>query len=244
MNANNTVEKMRHMRMDAMAGLYHRSLTENLYKDYTLDDYLTLLIDTEWESRQGRKIDNLMRAAAFKQTASAADIDYMTVRNLDKNVFERLLGLDFLKRKENLIIVGKTGCGKSYLAQSLGVRACELLHRTLYFHCSHFFDQGRLTHLDGSYPRFFKRLQKAELLIIDDFGLASIDKEARSLLMDVIEDRYDRMSTIITSQIPVTEWHPLFGDGIMADAILDRIVYSSHRIELNGESLRKKKRLK
>lgn len=244
MNTNNTVEKMRGMRMGAMASLYHNTLTQNLYKNFTMDDYLALLIDTEWEHRQNRKIENLIKTAGFKQAASAADIDYLSRRNLDKNVFERLLTLQFLKNQENVIIVGKTGVGKSFLAQAIGVTACQMLHKTLYFNCSRFFDLAKLSRLDGSYPKFFNRLHKAELLIIDDFGLTPIDRDSRTLLMDIMEDRYDRVSTVITSQIPVSGWHPLIGEDTIADSILDRIAFSSHRIELQGESLRKKKKLK
>lgn len=244
MNTNTTIEKMRRMRMKAMAEIYHQSLQKNLYTDYSIDDYLTLLIDTEWESRQNRQIATLIASAGFKQIAASSDIDYTTPRNLNKNNFERLLSLEFLRNHENIIIEGHTGTGKSFLAQSLGVRSCQLLHKTLFFNCSRFFDQAKLAKLDGSYPKFFKRLQKVELLILDDFGLTSMDYENRKLLMDVIEDRYERASTIITAQIPVANWHAIIGEDTIADAVLDRLVFSSHRIELNGESLRKKRKIK
>lgn len=244
MNTNTTIEKMRHMRLKSMADIYHQSLQQNLYTDYTIDDYLSLLVDTEWESRQNKQISNLIAAAGFKQAAAATDIDYSSPRNLDKNNFERLLTLGFLHNRENLIIEGLTGTGKSFLAQCLGVRACQLLHKTLFFNCSRFFDQAKLARLDGSYPKFFNRLQKAALLILDDFGIATMDYENRKLLMDIIEDRYERASTIITAQIPVASWHVIIGDDTIADAVLDRLIFSSHRIELNGESLRKKRRIK
>lgn len=190
---------MRRMRMKTMADIYHQSLQQNLYTDYSIDDYLTLLVDTEWESRQNKQIANLITAAGFRQTAAATDIDYTTPRNLDKNAFERLLNLGFLHNHENIIIEGLTGTGKSFLAQCLGVKACQLLHKTLFFNCSRFFDQARLAKLEGTYPKFFKRLQKATLLILDDFGLSAMDHDNRKLLMDVVEDRYERVSTIITA---------------------------------------------
>jgi DNA replication protein DnaC len=244
MNTNTTIEKMKRLRLKSMADIYYQTLRQHLYTDYSLDDYLGLLVDTEWEARQNRQITNLIAAASFRQTAAATDIDYTSPRNLDKNNFERLLSLDFLHHHENIIIEGLTGTGKSFLAQSLGVRACQLLHRTCYFTCSRFFDQGKLARLDGSYPQFFKRLHKAELLILDDFGLNAMDNDNRKLLMDVIDDRYERASTIITAQVPVANWHSIIGEGTIADAVLDRIVFSSHRIELNGPSLRKNKKIK
>lgn len=243
MNEHNTVEKMRRMRMNAMAALYHRSIAEHLYNDYSLDDFLSLLIDVEWESRQSRNIEGLIQRAGFKQAASASDIDYMSRRNLDKTAFERLLSLNFMSKKENLIITGPTGCGKSFLAQSIGVKACQMLHKTIYYNTSRFFDAAKLAKLEGNYHKLIQRIQRADLLILDDFGLVAIDQAARNVLMDVIDDRYEKSSTIIATQIPVANWHGLIGENTIADAILDRVVFSSHRIELEGESLRKKKQL-
>jgi DNA replication protein DnaC len=243
MNENNTVEKMRRMNLKAMAGLYHQCLNRPDDKNYTTDEFLTLLIDTEWEHRQKNRIDNLIKQAGFKHVASASNIDYQSSRNLDRNVVERLLTLQFLSKSENIIITGPTGSGKSYLAQCLGVQACQMLHRTIYFPSSRFLDKVKLAKLDGSYSKMIKTIGKAPLLILDDFLLTPVDQTGRSALLDLVEERYDKAATIIATQIPVAEWHGLIGESTVADAILDRLVYSSHRIELTGESLRKKKTL-
>lgn len=243
MNEHNTVEKMRRMRMGAMAALYHRSLTENLYQGYSLDDFLSLLIDTEWESRESRNIEALIQRAGFKQATSATNIDYQVQRNLDRTTLERLMSLNFISRKENIIVTGPTGCGKSHISQAIGVKACQLLHKTMYSNAARFFDMAKLAKLDGSYHKLIKKLQRTDLLILDDFGLVNMDQHARNVLLDVIEERHEKSSTIIATQIPVSKWHGLIGENTIADAVLDRIVFSSHRIELEGESLRKKKQL-
>lgn len=229
--------------MKTMADLYHRTISENLFGDLSTDELMSTLIDAEWEERQRRKIANLIKRAAFKQTAAASDIDYHPQRSLDKTTVQRLLSLSFLKNAENIIITGATGGGKSYLGQAIGNQACQMLYKVRYFVTARFFDKAKLAQLEGTYPKLLKQIHKTDLLILDDFGLHSMDQTDRQLLLDLIEERYGTASTIICSQIPVSNWHKLIGEGTIADAILDRIVYSSHRIELKGESMRKKHRL-
>lgn len=243
MNAHNTVEKMRLMQLKSMAALYHQAITENLYRDMSLDDFMSLLIDNEWEERQRRKINNLLRAAAFRTEASAHNIDFQNQRNLDKTSLQRLLSLNFIKNAENIIITGPTGVGKSYLAQAFGNQACQMLFKTRYYITARLFDEAKLSKLDGSYLKFIKKLHKTQLLILDDFGLYPMDQNDRQVLLDLIEERHQRASTIFCSQIPVSKWHGLIGEGTIADAILDRVVHSSHRIDLNGDSLRKNQSL-
>lgn len=244
MNTQSTLEKMKQMRLNGMTELYHRVLKDNLYRDYSQDEFIGLFIDTEWENRENIKIKNLVKNAGFKIQSNAFNIDYTSRRNLDKTVFERLLSLQFIKQAENIIITGPTGVGKSYLAQVIGQIACQQSMKSLYINAGKLTEKIKMTKLDGTYIKLLKRLQLPDLLIIDDFGLHPFDQNTRQALMDIIEDRYDRVSTIITSQIPVSNWHETIGEGTIADAILDRLVYSSHRIELGGESLRKNKLLK
>lgn len=243
MNQQTTIERMKQMRLLGMATTYHQSLTEHLYQDYTQDQFTALLIDQEWEDRQNRKIKNLTRQASFRLSASSHDVDYTSQRKLDKNQFERLLGLQFLQSAENVIFTGPTGVGKSYLAQAIGTAACQMLHKVQYYNTARLMEQVKITKLDGTYIKLLKRLQKVALLILDDFGLTALDQHARQALMDILEDRYGRASTIVVSQIPIAQWHDVIGEGTIADAILDRLVYAAHQVALQGDSMRKKKKL-
>lgn len=241
MNNHSTIEKMKQMRLMGMANTHYTSMQTSNYQDYTTDQYLALLIDQEWEYRHEKKVNNLIKKAKFKCQASIRDINYTHPRNLDRNLFERLCELDFIKKSENIIITGPTGSGKSYLAQALGIYACQMTNKTLYFNTARLMDEIKLTKLQGNYLSFIKNLQNASLLILDDFGLTPLDQEQRKALLDIVEFKYDHSSMIFTSQIPVKDWHGLIGEDTIADAILDRIVYSSHRIELRGETMRKNK---
>lgn len=239
MNKNQTIEKMKGMRLIAMAGMYQHHLQNNLFNDSTPDEYISLLTDHEWEDRQNKKIQRLLKQAAFRQKATIVDIDYTSARNLDKNMFARLSSLDFITKKENLILTGASGVGKSYLTQALGHQACIMGMKTQYFITARLFNRLKLAKVDGTYNKELKKLMKLDLLILDDFGLQAFDVHAREALMDIIEDRFSNKSTIVSSQIPVSTWYDIIGEGTIADAILDRLVNSSHRIDLKGDSLRK-----
>ena len=178
MNQQTTIEKMKQLRLLGMASTYHQSLTEHLYQDYTQDQFTALLVDQEWEDRQNRKIKNLIRQAGFRLPVSTHDIDYTSKRKLDKNQFERLLGLQFLTQAENIIFTGSTGVGKSYLAQAIGTSACQMLYKVQYYSTARLMEEIKISKLDGSYIKLLKRLQKMHLLILDDFGLSQFDQYA------------------------------------------------------------------
>ncbi len=239
MNSNQTVEKLRQMRLSAMADLHHQHIGSNRFADFTADEYIALLADHEWEDRQHKKMARLIKKAAFKQKASVADIDYSHNRNLDRNMFSRLAGLGFVDKKENIIITGPSGVGKSYLVQALGNQACLMGHRTVYSSTSRLLSKLKLSKADGTYLRELRKLQNTDVLILDDFGLQAFDATAREIVLDIIDDRFTEKSTIVSSQLPVSTWYDIIGEGTIADAILDRLVNSSHRIDLKGESLRK-----
>lgn len=239
MNNNQTVGKLKQMRLTAMADLHLQHVKDNRFNGLTADEYLAILADHEWEDRQNKKIKRLLHHAGFRQKASVAEVSYAEPRNLDKNMFNRLGTLDFIAKKENIILTGASGVGKSYLAQALGHQACLMGLRTYYTNTARLLAKLKLSKVDGTYLGELKKLLKVDVLIMDDFGLQAFDTHAREALMDIIDDRFNQMSTIVSSQIPVSAWYDIIGEGTIADAILDRLVNSSHRIDLKGVSLRK-----
>jgi DNA replication protein DnaC len=239
-----TIEKMNQLRLHQMAVIHHQRITENIHSDYSVDEYTTLLVDQEWEERQSKKMNRLIQAAKFKVNATMSEIDYQANRGLDRDMISRLALLSFVKQRQNVILSGPAGVGKSYLAQALGHHACLNQCSTLYQITSRFLATLKFGKMDGTYLKHLTKLSKIKLLILDDFGLQKLDHVEREILMDIIEDRHDQASTILASQIPISKWYEIIGEGTIADAILDRIVHSAHRITLTGESLRKKNKPK
>jgi len=238
MNNTETIQKLKQMRLSAMAELHDQYLKSNRYQECTADEYLALLTDQEWEHRYNRKMHRLIKQAAFRQKATLAEVRYDEPRNLDKNMFQRLGALDFINKGENIIITGSSGVGKSYLAQALGHQGCIEQHKVQYTVTSRLFQHLKLAKLDGTYLKELKKIAKVDLLILDDFGLQAFDNFARESLLDIIDERLAKASTIIASQLPVASWYDIIAESTIADAFLDRMVNSSHRIELKGKSLR------
>lgn len=239
---NSTIlNQMSRMKFHGMQQAYQSLLDNTHHHSLTNDEIVSMLIQAEWEDRENRKINRYLRAARFRYQASVEQIDFTARRGLDKNQFLRLSDCSFIKKKENILIVGPTGVGKSYLASSLGHQACLQGYKTLYFNTQKLFAQLKMSKADGSYLKQIDRIEKQDLLILDDFGLLLLDNNARMMLMEIIEDRHGRKSTIISSQLPVAKWHELIGDSTVADAILDRMVHTANRIELDGDSMRKTK---
>jgi len=236
---NQTIDKMNKMRLNLMAQVHHQRLVENLHQEYSVDEYTSMLVDQEWEQRQNNKIKRLITNARFRTHASIADIDYKASRGLDKDLINRLALLNFIKQKHNIILTGPTGIGKSYLAQAIGNQACMQGYKTYYQNTARFISVLKYAKIDGSYLQQLKKLNRIQVLILDDFGLSKMDSKEREILMDIIEQRHETCSTIIASQIPISKWFDIIGEGTIADAILDRIVNSAYRLELKGKSLRK-----
>ena len=202
-------------------------------------EWLTLLLDREASLRQDKRFTSRLRAARLRQQAAVEDVDYRSPRGLDRALFQKLAEGDWIKGHDNLVLVGPTGVGKSWLAAALGHKACRDNQSVLYQRVPRLFEDLALGRGDGRHPRLLKSLGRADLLILDDWGLEPLDAGARHDLLEILEERYGRRSTMITSQLPVDRWHDIIGDPTYADAILDRLIHNAHRIELSGESLRR-----
>ncbi len=239
---NSTVlNKMSHMKFYGMQQAYKTLLDTNQHHSLTNDEIVSMLVQAEWEDRENRKINRYIKTARFRYGANVEDVDFTTKRGLDKTQLLRLADCSFIQKKETLLITGSTGAGKSYIASALGHQACLQGYKTLYFNAQKLFPQLNIFKADGTYLKQISRIERHDLLIIDDFGLKPLDANSRMMLLEIIEDRHGRRSTIISSQLPVSQWYEIIGDSTVADAILDRMVHASHRIELKGESMRKMK---
>lgn len=234
-----TLDKMRSMRLFGMHQAYESAIQNTTIKQFSKDELMAHMVDAEWTDRSNRRLERLLKSAQFRYPAKITDIDYAANRQLDKELVLRLTSCDFVRRSENIIILGSTGVGKSFIASALGHQACLLGMKTLYANVYKLFSKLKMAQADGSYHRILKRIEKQDLLILDDFGLKPMDNHARMALMEMIEDRHQKSSTIITTQLPIKHWHESIGESTIADAILDRLVHSAHRIEMKGESLRK-----
>ena len=202
-------------------------------------EWLTLLLDREAALRHDKRFTSRLRAARLRQQATVEDVDYRSPRGLDRALFQKLAEGDWIKGHDNLVLVGPTGVGKSWLAAALGHKACRDNQSVLYQRVPRLFEDLALGRGDGRHPRLLRSLGRADLLILDDWGLEPLDAGARHDLLEILEERYGRRSTMITSQLPVDRWHDIIGDPTYADAILDRLIHNAHRIELSGESLRR-----
>lgn len=242
MNTSETLEKMSQMRLRGMKDTYVLHLETAHSEKMSNDEIVALLVETEYADRQNRKTERLMKNAKFRYAASVAEINFTRNRNLDKSQIIRMASCDFIKKGTDLLITGPTGTGKSFLASALGNEACIRGYRTLYTNIMKLFSSLKMAKADGSHIKELLKIEKTDLLILDDFGLQKLDTENRLRLLEIIEDRHGRKSTIITSQLPVSAWHDPIGDATIADAILDRIVHNSLRIEINGGSMRKNKK--
>jgi DNA replication protein DnaC len=234
-----TLEKIKKLKLLGMARAYQTSLENNKLQQLSADELITLLVEAEWDDRLNRNIERRLRNAKFRYQSSIETIDFGADRNLDRNQMMRFAECTYIRKQENILITGSTGIGKSHIATALGHQACTLGFKVYYANMAKLFSKLKMGKADGSYIREISRIERQDLLILDDFGLLPIDNQNRSALMEIIEDRHKKASMIITSQLPVNRWHEVIGEKTIADAILDRIVHDAHRIELKGESLRK-----
>ncbi len=236
-----TYKQLIDLKLYGIAGSLKDYLEQTEKDELAFEERLGIMVDREWTERQERRLKYRLSRSKLRETACVEDINYRHSRGLDRSVMQRLVTCQWVKRHENIILTGKTGLGKTWLACALAHKACRDGHTTLYVRVPRMLQDLYVTHADGTYPKAMDRLAKPEVLILDDFGLATLTDTERRDLLEVIEERQNRRSTIMTSQLKVKHWHEVIGDPTIADAIMDRLVSSSHRIEMNGKSMRTKK---
>ena len=234
-----TLDRLNAMGLAGMARAFGELAANTEAERLTHPEWLALLLDREWSFRHDRKLAARLRFAKLRHQAAPEDVDYRSSRSLDRGLFVKLVAGDWIAAHDNLVICGPTGVGKSWLACALGHKACRDDRSVLYQRVPKLFSSLALARGDGRHPRFLAKLGSVQLLILDDWGLEPLDAQARHDLLEILEERYGRRSTIITSQLPITAWHEVIGDPTYADAILDRLVHNAHRLDLDGDSMRR-----
>lgn len=236
-----TLAKMHEMKLSPMAEAFSRQIAEPEFSTLAFEERIAMMVDAEYSARQERKIIRRLQVAKLRQTASLEDIDWQSPRGLDRQQVLSLSTCGFIRDHQNLLITGSTGVGKSWLACAFGERACRNGFWAYYQRASRLFHDTSVARADGSYGRLLSKLAKMDLLVIDDFALSPLKDAERRDLLEILEDRHERASTLITSQLPTKAWHAAIGEETLADAICDRLIHGAFKIELKGASLREGK---
>ena len=234
------IQHLRTLRVPGMVEALEQQLEQPAtHNDLSFEDRLGLMIDRETTYRSNNKIDRLLKAAKLKLQAYPEDINYTHPRGLDKSKFASLLSGQWIEHHQNVLITGATGCGKTYLGCVLATQACRQGYSVRYFRTSRLLEQLTIAHGDGRFGKLLNQLAKTDVLVLDDWGLESLTLGQRNDVLELMEDRHGSRSTLIRSQVPIQQWHAAIGDPTLADAILDRMLHNSHRLQLKGESMRR-----
>lgn len=235
-----TLDKLYQMKLNGMVDAIKEQLTNPAASSLSFEDRFGMLVDRQWDLKESRGLTRRLQTAKLKLQASTEDIDFHTHRGLDKAALLSLAECNFIDAHSNIIITGPTGVGKTYLACAIANKACRLKHTVRYFGCGNLLSQTALARADGSYGSLLSRLKKTDLLVIDDWGMYPMDAEAARDVFEILEDRTSHGSTLIVSQVPVENWYDIIAAPTIADAILDRLVHNAYRMDMQGESMRKK----
>jgi len=235
-----TEDKLRSLKLFGMLKGFREQRNQENARELSFEERLGLLVDQESTERESRRLTTRLRQAKLRQEACVENIDYTHQRGLDKSMIKTLASCQWVKDHLNVLITGPCGVGKSFIACALSHKACLMGYSAFYLRAPRLFNNLTVAKGDGRYPRLMKSLARTNLLIIDDWGLSTLSESDRTDLLEVLEDRHNIQSTIVTSQLPVKHWHEIIGNATLADAILDRLVHNAYTIELKGESIRKK----
>jgi DNA replication protein DnaC len=236
-----TLNKLRALRLTGMADVFQEQLSKPL-PDLDFESRLGLLIEREWYSRENRRLKRRLTSAKLQQNACVEDLDFKHSRGLNKATILELAHGHWIAQHLNLLITGPTGCGKTYIACAIAHKACLMGFTSRYYRLPRLWNELKIAKADGTYAAWLSQISKFNILILDDWGIVAPDNEQRRDLLEILDDRYEQRSTIITSQLPITHWHEHLNDATLADAILDRLVHNSIKLELDGDSLRKKQK--
>jgi len=234
-----TKDQLRTLKLTGFLDALEQQLEQPNTHELAFEQRLSFLVERELQHRENRRLSRLLKTAKLRVQACVEDINYVHSRGLDKSKMASLAQLDWVRAGRNLCVTGQTGCGKTWLACAFGNQACRQGLSVRYLRLPRLLEQLRVSHADGSYGRVMLQLLKTDLLILDDWGMQPLDGSKRQDLMEVIEDRHGQKSTLIASQLPIKHWHDYIGEATMSDAILDRLLHGAHKLELNGESMRK-----
>jgi DNA replication protein DnaC len=236
-----TLEKLQTMKLYGMADAFRAQMETTETSQLSFEERFAMLVDQQWLWKENRALARRLRAAKLKERGVVEDIDYQHPRGLDRKLIRSLASSDWVRQHQNVLLIGPTGIGKTWLGCALAQKACRDGFTILHKRSAELFRDLAVAHVDGSFGRQLAKLARIDILVLDDFAMAPLKDSERRDFLELCDDRYQRRSTILTSQLPLAHWHEQIGDPTLADSILDRLVHNSYRIELNGESMRKKR---